>query len=255
MANDEHVALLKKGVAAWNAWRDENFNIRPELSRGAPLPPEPLLQREPQWGEPQRSVSLRCSAKRSGPPRGEPQQGEPKQGESQPIWREPIDPMVALADQLFARPHCTAPLAIRPSVLGNSRKVCCRNDCDAEFLLVTRLCGTRRLTTTRRHIRRWTWRRLRSLRVGVLKVLLAGRRQFGAVRGEALDEALIFPGHTTAKQLRVGSARGLQGRFAVRRRRSPSRRCRRRRPTARRRGVVGLWRRSVPWGRPVASWR
>src|SRR5207249_2685644 len=23
MANDEHVAILKKGVAAWNAWRDE----------------------------------------------------------------------------------------------------------------------------------------------------------------------------------------------------------------------------------------
>src|SRR5215468_5090127 len=31
MANDEHVALLKKGVEAWNAWRDENPNIRPDL--------------------------------------------------------------------------------------------------------------------------------------------------------------------------------------------------------------------------------
>jgi uncharacterized protein YjbI with pentapeptide repeats len=31
MANDEHVALLKKGVAAWNAWRDENPDIRPDL--------------------------------------------------------------------------------------------------------------------------------------------------------------------------------------------------------------------------------
>jgi hypothetical protein len=28
----EHVALLKKGVAAWNAWRNENPNIRPDLS-------------------------------------------------------------------------------------------------------------------------------------------------------------------------------------------------------------------------------
>jgi hypothetical protein len=41
MANDEHVALLKKGVKAWNAWRDENPNIRPDLSnadlRGADL--------------------------------------------------------------------------------------------------------------------------------------------------------------------------------------------------------------------------
>jgi Pentapeptide repeats (8 copies) len=31
MANDEHVALLKQGVDAWNAWRDENPNIRPDL--------------------------------------------------------------------------------------------------------------------------------------------------------------------------------------------------------------------------------
>jgi uncharacterized protein YjbI with pentapeptide repeats len=31
MANDEHVALLKQGVAAWNAWRDQNPDIRPDL--------------------------------------------------------------------------------------------------------------------------------------------------------------------------------------------------------------------------------
>jgi hypothetical protein len=31
MANDEHVAMLKKGVDAWNAWRKENPNIRPDL--------------------------------------------------------------------------------------------------------------------------------------------------------------------------------------------------------------------------------
>jgi hypothetical protein len=41
MANDEHVAMLKKGVDAWNKWRDENANIRPDLSgadlRGADL--------------------------------------------------------------------------------------------------------------------------------------------------------------------------------------------------------------------------
>src|SRR5215831_551105 len=36
MANDEHVALLKKGVEAWNAWRDKNPDIRPDLS-GAKL--------------------------------------------------------------------------------------------------------------------------------------------------------------------------------------------------------------------------
>src|SRR5258708_7475832 len=32
MANDEHVALLKQGVEAWNAWRDKNPNILPDLS-------------------------------------------------------------------------------------------------------------------------------------------------------------------------------------------------------------------------------
>jgi hypothetical protein len=31
MPNDEHVALLKKGVDAWNAWRDKNSDIRPDL--------------------------------------------------------------------------------------------------------------------------------------------------------------------------------------------------------------------------------
>jgi uncharacterized protein YjbI with pentapeptide repeats len=32
MANDEHVELLKQGVANWNAWRNENPDIRPDLS-------------------------------------------------------------------------------------------------------------------------------------------------------------------------------------------------------------------------------
>ena len=36
MANDEHVALLKKGVAAWNEWRAENDGISPNLT-GADL--------------------------------------------------------------------------------------------------------------------------------------------------------------------------------------------------------------------------
>jgi uncharacterized protein YjbI with pentapeptide repeats len=31
MANDEHVAILKQGVAAWNAWRKENPDLRPDL--------------------------------------------------------------------------------------------------------------------------------------------------------------------------------------------------------------------------------
>jgi hypothetical protein len=35
MANEEHVAILKKGVAAWNAWRNENRTINPNLSGAA----------------------------------------------------------------------------------------------------------------------------------------------------------------------------------------------------------------------------
>ena len=31
MANDDHVAQLRKGAVAWNAWRRENPNIRPNL--------------------------------------------------------------------------------------------------------------------------------------------------------------------------------------------------------------------------------
>jgi uncharacterized protein YjbI with pentapeptide repeats len=33
MANDEHVAILKQGVDAWNKWRGENPDIRPDLSK------------------------------------------------------------------------------------------------------------------------------------------------------------------------------------------------------------------------------
>lgn len=32
MANEEHLAILEKGVDAWNAWRRENPDIRPDLS-------------------------------------------------------------------------------------------------------------------------------------------------------------------------------------------------------------------------------
>jgi hypothetical protein len=43
MANDEHVALLKQGVAAWNVWRRDNPGIRPDFSgadlRGVNLTP------------------------------------------------------------------------------------------------------------------------------------------------------------------------------------------------------------------------
>src|SRR5215469_2106373 len=36
MANDDPIALLKKGIAAWNKWRKENPDICPDLS-GADL--------------------------------------------------------------------------------------------------------------------------------------------------------------------------------------------------------------------------
>jgi hypothetical protein len=32
LANDEHVALLKQGMDAWNASRVKNPNIRPDLN-------------------------------------------------------------------------------------------------------------------------------------------------------------------------------------------------------------------------------
>jgi hypothetical protein len=33
MANQEHLAILKQGVAAWNKWRAEHPDVRPDLSR------------------------------------------------------------------------------------------------------------------------------------------------------------------------------------------------------------------------------
>ena len=31
MANAEHLAILKEGVERWNAWREENENVLPDL--------------------------------------------------------------------------------------------------------------------------------------------------------------------------------------------------------------------------------
>jgi hypothetical protein len=69
MANDEHVALLKQGVAAWNAWRAENPNIRPDL-RGA------VLNRTDLRGADLSEADLEEAALKGG----EPQRGEPPQG-------------------------------------------------------------------------------------------------------------------------------------------------------------------------------
>src|ERR687884_349494 len=32
MANEEHIAIFKKGVEVWNKWRKENLDISPDLS-------------------------------------------------------------------------------------------------------------------------------------------------------------------------------------------------------------------------------
>ena len=31
MANEEHLAILRQGVDAWNAWRQKNQNSNPDL--------------------------------------------------------------------------------------------------------------------------------------------------------------------------------------------------------------------------------
>ena len=36
MANEEHVAILKRGVKAWNRWREQNREVEPDL-REAPF--------------------------------------------------------------------------------------------------------------------------------------------------------------------------------------------------------------------------
>jgi uncharacterized protein YjbI with pentapeptide repeats len=53
MADDEHLAILKQGVEAWNAWRKENPDIQPDLSganlTGARLPEADLSRADLQW--------------------------------------------------------------------------------------------------------------------------------------------------------------------------------------------------------------
>ena len=43
MANKKHLAILKKGVAAWIEWRNQHLNIRPDLS-GADIIGEDLYE-------------------------------------------------------------------------------------------------------------------------------------------------------------------------------------------------------------------
>jgi hypothetical protein len=52
MANEEHVALLKQGVAVWNAWR-RNSDISPD-PEGRSLRPQLPRRRRPQRCGPHR---------------------------------------------------------------------------------------------------------------------------------------------------------------------------------------------------------
>jgi len=99
MANDEHVAMLKKGVAAWNAWRDENPSILPDLS------------------EADLSGAILRGTPRGDPPRGGPPRGGPRRGVGNTGF-----PVVLSA------PHSRCPRYCEPaSRSGRTRKPA--NDC------------------------------------------------------------------------------------------------------------------------------
>ena len=73
MANQDHQAILRKGVEAWNQWRSDDATLRPDL-RGADLYAASLSEADPPRG---------------GPHRGEPHRGEPQRGGPQRCrhWR------------------------------------------------------------------------------------------------------------------------------------------------------------------------
>jgi TIR domain/Pentapeptide repeats (8 copies) len=48
MANPEHLAILKRGVRAWNHWREKNFRLRPDL-RQVKLPGADLYKADLSW--------------------------------------------------------------------------------------------------------------------------------------------------------------------------------------------------------------
>lgn len=57
MAIAEHVSKLKLGVEAWNTWRQENWNVRPNLS-GLELSNEPGVKRSPLWDASSKQINL-----------------------------------------------------------------------------------------------------------------------------------------------------------------------------------------------------
>ena len=58
MANREHVAQLIKGVDAWNRWREQNWNVKPDLS-GLDLVNEKGIRASSLWDADNRHISMR----------------------------------------------------------------------------------------------------------------------------------------------------------------------------------------------------
>ncbi len=57
MANPDHVAQLKKGVNAWNKWREQNWNLKPDLS-GVDLPNEKGIRKSALWDDKNKQVDV-----------------------------------------------------------------------------------------------------------------------------------------------------------------------------------------------------
>ncbi len=57
MANTQHVAKLRQGVDAWNRWREQDWNVKPDLS-GLDLANEKGLKNTPLWDETTKRVSI-----------------------------------------------------------------------------------------------------------------------------------------------------------------------------------------------------
>ena len=58
MANRDHVAQLKRGVEAWNRWREQNWNVKPDLS-GLDLINEKGIRSSGLWNDSGKTVDIR----------------------------------------------------------------------------------------------------------------------------------------------------------------------------------------------------
>ncbi len=57
MASSNHLAKLKQGVAFWNQWRQDNWNIKPDLS-GVDFAREPGVRRSPLWDKKKKRMNM-----------------------------------------------------------------------------------------------------------------------------------------------------------------------------------------------------